>query len=506
MIPGLTFAKNKKKKKKIRRVSPERARLPGKGKVSTGVPPLIHPFRKTGLLVLHAVLLFLLALSSLPSPLRASEVAGLALLVASLHYLEGLFLVRFQREALGSLARCFSAFGISAGILALARLCLIFDWPTTAIPLSAATLLFTLVLTQRFSLSASGFLLICLGLLFYCGGRNPLPALAVLGAGAAVAALTVGRVRKRSTLIRVGLFIGIAQVLVGLGFLLFLEGMTSFSPVVFTRLAWYLGQGIMVGFLASGLLPVIEYVFGVTTDVSLLELSNQNEQPVLRKLLIEAPGTFHHSFIVGLLAEAAAERIGAHGLLCRVGSYFHDIGKMVKPHYYAENMGIGGSLHDALSPEMSALVIASHPKDSLELADYYDLPPCVRPFMTEHHGTTKIEYFYQQALKRQAEKGGSVDEESFRYPGPKPASKETAIVMLADTVEAAVRSLNNPTPSRIKTVVQDLTWKRLKDGQLDESPLTLKDIKEIEEAFTAVLIGIHHTRPAYPSQKEESPS
>ncbi len=504
MIPGLTFAKNKKKKK-IRRVSPERARLPGKGKAAPGTAPLSEPLRKSGLLVLHGVLLFLLAVSSLPAPWRADQVAGLALLVACLHYLAGLYLVRFQRDSLASFSRCFSAFGISAGTLAFARLCLVFGWPTTAVPLSAATLLFTLVLSQRFSLGASGILMICLGLLLSCGGRNPVPALGVLGAGAAVAALTVGRVRKRSTLIRVGLFIGIAQVLAGVGFLLFLENLDP--PSVAMRLGWYFGQGILVGFLASGLLPVIEYVFGVTTDVSLLELSNQNEQPVLRKLLIEAPGTFHHSFIVGLLAEAAAERIGAQGLLCRVGSYFHDIGKMVKPQYYAENMRGESSLHETLSPEMSALIIASHPKDSLELADYYDLPPCVRPFMTEHHGTTKIEYFYREALKRQEEKGGgSVDEDSFRYPGPKPSSKETAIVMLADTVEAAVRSLNNPTPSRIRTVVKDLTWKRLKDGQLDESPLTLKDIKEIEEAFTAVLIGIHHTRPAYPSSREENPS
>jgi len=505
VIPGLTFAKTKKKKG-IRRVSPERARLPGKGKVSTGEGPLGNPFRKAGLLVFHGVILFLLSLSSLPSPLRPGEAAGLAVLVASLHYLGGLFLVRFHREDLASLSRCFSAFGISAAVLALTRLALVLGWPSTAVPLSAATLLFTLVLSQRFSLGATGFLTLCVGLILYCGGRSLMPALGVLGAGAAVAALTVGRVRKRSTLIRAGFFIGLAQVIVGVGCFLFLEGVTRFTPDHFARLAWYLGQGILVGFLASGLLPVVEYVFGVTTDVSLLELSNQNEQPVLRKLLIEAPGTFHHSFIVGLLAEAAAERIGAHGLLCRVGAYFHDIGKMVKPQYYAENMGVGASLHDALSPEMSALVIASHPKDSLELADYYDLPPCVRPFMTEHHGTTKIEYFYQQALKRQAEKGGTVDEESFRYPGPKPSSKESAIVMLADAVEAAVRSLNNPTPSRIRTVVEDLTWKRLKDGQLDESPLTLKDIKEIEEAFIAVLIGIHHTRPAYPSSREENAS
>ena len=182
-----------------------------------------------------------------------------------------------------------------------------------------------------------------------------------------------------------------------------------------------------------------------------------------------------------------------------MGAYFHDIGKMVKPNYYAENMGLDPSSHEALSPEMSALVIASHPKDSLELADYYDLPACLRPFMTEHHGTSKIEYFYQRALERAADSGTKVDEASFRYSGPKPQSKETAIVMLADTVEAAVRSLANPTPSRISARVHELFMRRLQDGQLDECPLTLRDIRDVEGAFTSTLIGIHHARPAYPA-------
>jgi len=398
------------------------------------------------------------------------------------------------------------AVGISGGILFSGWLAFKFNFPPSLVPLSVGTLLFTLVLSQRFAFVTSAFILINLGILLDVGGQVIAQPLAVLGVGAAVAALTVGRVRKRSTLIRVGFFIGIAHGIVGLGLQLFIGEELSWSSRITLELLWYVGHGFLVGFLVSGLLPAVEYLFGVTTDVSLLELSNQNEQPVLRKLLIEAPGTFHHSFIVGLLSEAGADRIGAHGLLCRVGAYFHDIGKMVKPHYYAENMDLQNSTHQALSPEMSALVIASHPKDSLELANYYDLPSCLRPFMTEHHGTSKIEYFYQRALERASDSGSRVDEGNFSYPGPKPQSKETAIVMLADSVEAAVRSLANPTPSRISTMVHELIMKRLQEGQLAECPLTLRDVSDVEMAFTSTLIGIHHARPVYPSSSSTGPA
>lgn len=496
MLPsGLTG-----RKKRILRVSPERARLPGRLKTRAENAPLTQRWRKSGLLVLHALLLFLIVLSAFPELPATEALIGLALLAGALHYLAGLYLVRFHRECLESFNRCLAAAAISAGLLLMARIALLSDWPTTAVPVGVGTLLFTLVLAQRFASAATAFLMAGLVLVFHAGGREVVTLLVVLGAGALVASLTVGRVRKRSTLIRVGVYIGLTQVIVGLGLALY-KGQQPWSPEVLTGLGWFLCHGFLVGFIVSGLLPVVEFLFGVTTDVSLLELSNQNEQPVLRKLLIEAPGTFHHSFIVGLLAEAGAERIGAHGLLCRVGAYFHDIGKMVKPHYYAENMDLARSTHEALSPEMSVLVIASHPKDSLALADYYDLPPCVRPFMTEHHGTSKIEYFYQRALERAAEKGTPVDEASFRYNGPKPQSKETAIVMLADTVEAAVRALPSPTPSRIASTVHELIMKRLQDGQLDECPLTLRDIKEVEEAFNGTLYGIHHARPIYPAQQ-----
>ena len=315
VIPGFTFPR----KRRIRRVSLERAKLPGKLRVRAEIAPLGQPVQKAGLLILHGLLLLLLILWASPAPMAAQTLFGLAILIGSLHYLLGLFLLRFHREVLDQFSRCLAAAGISAVFLVGTRLILFGGWTATFLPVSVATLLFTLVLSQRFAFSVSLFLLTCMGLILKIGGREPLHDLVVLAGGAVVAALTVGRVRKRSTLIRAGLFIGIAHAVVGTGLLMFQSTSFAWDAGVFYQLAWYVGHGFLVGFLVSGLLPVVEFLFGVTTDVSLLELSNQNEQPVLRKLLIEAPGTFHHSFIVGLLAEAAAERIGAHGLLCRVG-------------------------------------------------------------------------------------------------------------------------------------------------------------------------------------------
>jgi len=494
-----------KKRKRVRRIKPERARLGEKVRLRADVAPVKQPFSKAGLIVLHAFFVVLFLVSAFPVLPPWWNIAGIVLLVASFHYLFSLYLVRFHRERLERFNHCLAAVVLSIVMLGVARFTLWSSLSPAWIPLSGATLFFSLLLSQAVAFSASACLLLAIGLMHYAAGQeDAVAAMVILGAGAAMAALTVSRVRRRSTLIRVGLFIGLAHLLVSLGIALFQEGAGAWDGETLSQVFSYLVQGLLVGFLVSGLLPVIEYLFEVTTDVSLLELSNQNENLVLRKLLIDSPGTFHHSFIVGILAEAAAERIGAHGLLCRVGAYFHDIGKMNKPQYFAENADQDKSLHDDLSPEMSALIITSHTKDSLELADYYDLPSCLRAFMVEHHGTSRIEFFYNRALEKAREEGGQVDEEVFRYPGPKPQSKETAIVMLADAVEAAVRSLKKPTSARISALVRELVMDRLQGEQLDQCPLTLRDIRETEEEFTSVLIGIHHARPSYKTGDAET--
>jgi len=252
--------------------------------------------------------------------------------------------------------------------------------------------------------------------------------------------------------------------------------------------------------LALFLLPVIEPVVGISSDLTLLELSDLNH-PLLKRMALEAQGTYHHSQVVGQLAEQAARAIDANSLLTRVGALYHDLGKLQKPDYYVENQRIGDNKHDELSPSMSALVISAHVKDGIELARKWRLPQAVVDFIPEHHGTNVMEYFYHKALEGEGNETVKVDD--FRYPGPKPHSRETAILMLADAVEAATRSLGKPTPSRIKEITKQIVDKRMLSGELDESNLTLSDLAGIRQAFIPLLTGIHHTRIVYPGQKDK---
>ncbi len=259
---------------------------------------------------------------------------------------------------------------------------------------------------------------------------------------------------------------------------------------------------IAVGIVIQGFLPVIEKVFGIATSMTLLDYSDAN-QPLLRKLAMDAPGTFSHSLLIGSIAEAAAEAINANGLLCRVGAYYHDIGKINKPHYFIENQMGSTSRHEQLSPAMSQLVIVGHVKDGIEIAKEFGLPSVLRQFIETHHGTTLIEYFYHEAKKKQGGKETPVSENEFRYPGPKPKSREAAIVMLADTVESAVRSMTELTPTRIEVIVHNMAMKRLQDGQFDECDLTLRELSRIEASISKSLSAHHHGRIAYPKSPDE---
>jgi putative nucleotidyltransferase with HDIG domain len=258
---------------------------------------------------------------------------------------------------------------------------------------------------------------------------------------------------------------------------------------------------------------MVEHLFQVTTDISWLEASDLNH-PLLRRMTIEAPGTYHHSLVVANLAEAAAEAIGANATLCRVCSYFHDVGKLVKPEYFTENMNFERNPHDDLAPTMSALIILSHVKEGVDLALKHKLNQRVVDIIQEHHGTSLISYFYQRALQQQedARAGGKimniraedipeVREQSFRYPGPKPQTKESAVVSLADIVESASRSLEKPTPQKIEQLVHELIEERIADGQLDECDLTLGDLKRMRDRFRFTLMTMLHTRIAYPKHE-----
>jgi putative nucleotidyltransferase with HDIG domain len=259
-------------------------------------------------------------------------------------------------------------------------------------------------------------------------------------------------------------------------------------------------NGLLSPVIVYGILPVIESIFDVTTDLSLLEFSNLNH-PLLKRLSMEASGTYHHSIIVGNMSEAAAQAIGANSLLARVGSYYHDVGKIEKAEYFAENMLSGGNPHEKLNPRMSALILMNHVKKGLELARQYRLPSSIVEIIAQHHGKTLMSFFYQKAVKKNGHEDTS--ENVYRYTGPRPQSREAAIVMLADAVEAASRSLKEPTHSRLKGVIEDLVNERFREGQLNECPLTLLDLEQIKASFLMILGGTFHMRVEYP-EKEES--
>ena len=274
---------------------------------------------------------------------------------------------------------------------------------------------------------------------------------------------------------------------------------TSFSLQFVSDVGMGFMGGIIAAIVVSSLLPLLEYFFGVTSNIKLLELSNLNHN-LLREMLIHAPGTYQHSMVVGSLAEEAAKSVNANYLLARVGSYYHDIGKITKPEYFSENLMGGVNKHDKLNPNMSSLIIISHIKDGVDLAKKNKLQPGLVDFILEHHGTDLIRYFYNKAKGNETPKIHSIKKDHFRYPGPKPQSKETAIVMLADSVEAASRTLTDPTPSRVQGLVEKIINEKFIDGQLDECNLTLKDMYNMTRSFVRILNGMFHSRVDYPDK------
>ncbi len=345
----------------------------------------------------------------------------------------------------------------------------------------------------------------------------------ILMSGGATAILLLRRIRSRTKLIYVGFFTGIVVMLttIGVGTLvarafgatsLALSWTTSpdvaeslrqsFYVMLLLGAAWFGFCSLLAGVLMTGLLPFIERMFDVQTDISLLELGDV-QHPLLQELVRRAPGTYNHSINVASIAETAAEAIEANGLLVRVGAYFHDIGKMLKPAYFVENQGPDGNRHESLQPAMSTLVIIAHVKDGADLARRHHLPQSIIDFIEQHHGTTLVEYFFRREAQRLKDDpdAGELDETTFRYPGPKPQTKEAAVLMLADVVESASRALVDPTPARIESLVHDLAMKRLLDGQFDECGLTLSELKTIEDSLIKSLTAVYHGRVKYPEHQ-----
>ncbi|MFH1458117.1 MAG: HDIG domain-containing metalloprotein [Candidatus Omnitrophota bacterium] len=328
------------------------------------------------------------------------------------------------------------------------------------------------------------------------GNSSPLQLCILFLVGGIISSPLVMGARKRTTIIRAGLLVGIACALS----LFFMQGFGFYLP---KRYIFLILNGIISSGVVLLLLPVFEYLFQTVTNISLLELADF-QHPLLQRMVMEAPGTYHHSLVVGNLSDTACEVVGANSLLARIGAYYHDIGKLQKPNYFSENMDIESSKHDALAPSMSKLIIMNHVKEGMELARKYKLKPPLIDFIQRHHGNSLVFYFYQRALEK-LEEDQEVKEEGFRYPGPKPNTKETAIVLLADSVEAATRALKEPTPKKIEEVVHKIINNKFIDGQLDECDLTLKDLERISAVFIRILSGIYHSRVTYPEEnKSES--
>lgn len=305
----------------------------------------------------------------------------------------------------------------------------------------------------------------------------------------------VSQVKERGASIKSGLLVALANIVT-------LLGLSFYADTFLTaKTLWDTGAGLLNGLLAgiivTGLIPLFEMIFQYTTNVKLLELANL-DRPILRELMVQAPGTYHHSVIVGALVEAAGEAIGANHLLAKVSAYYHDLGKLKKPLYFVENQGGGENRHEKLAPSMSSLILISHIKDGVELARQNKLGQDIIDIIREHHGTSVISYFYQKAREGQGEGKPEINDEDYRYPGPKPQTKEAGLVMLADAVEAASRTLVDPTPARIQGLVQKIINNFFSDGQLDDCELTLKDLHLIASTFNKILTGIFHRRIEYP--------
>ena len=377
-----------------------------------------------------------------------------------------------------------------------------FGFSEYLIPFTVAAMVLTVLFDGRIAAMFSVSLAVLVA--FLIGSKLDYAVVSLFTTMSAI--LAVRKLRTRAQLFSVILYIVSAGIvaLLALGILKRIDWTTTGNDILFILIS-----GILAPFITYGLSALFEILFDVTSDLTLLELTDFNH-PLLKKLSQEANGTFNHSVVVGNLAESCAAAVGANALLCRVGAYYHDIGKLSRPEYYIENQFSGVNRHDEISPSLSARIIASHVKEGLKLSKEYSLPSAVSDFIPMHHGTSRMEYFYQKALKQAEKDSTTVNETDFRYSGPRPNTRETGILMICESVEAATRSLKNPDLNKIEAMVDKITEEKLKEGQLDECPLTMKDLAKIKgdvrgvDGMLPVIRGIYHLRIEYPGQTVSS--
>lgn len=360
------------------------------------------------------------------------------------------------------------------------------------IPIACTPILMTVFLGSKISIIINSFNLLFIGIII---GFEPQIILVAIVANI-ISSLTLKKVNQRNDILYSTAYLAVSSAIIVLS-----SGILLSNNIkrILIDVALATGGAFISGILAMGLLPFLESSFNLVTNMKLLELSNPNNL-LLKRLLMEAPGTYHHSIMVANLAEVAAEEVGANPMLVRVGAYYHDIGKIKRPFFFGENQLGGVNPHDKISPALSTTIIISHVKDGLELAKEYDVPTIVTDMIAQHHGTTLVKYFYY-TLKNNSENPDLIKEDAFRYPGPKPQTKEAAIIMMADSVEAAVRSIQEPTLDKIEAMVNNIIKDKLNSNQLNECDLTFKDLEVIKACFLKVLKGIYHHRIEYPTEK-----
>jgi putative nucleotidyltransferase with HDIG domain len=469
-----------------------------------------HPFA-LHLLSGLAVLAIILLLASSPAlPPGTLSLLGICLLVGLLLGSLCLYIWTLQPKAMRRPKNLFLVASVILLTVAITRYFLFFipsvhhalpNVPLSAleysIPVALGGLLLAVLFNSRLAFAGALAISILTSLLVSAELRFFL--YSFVGSLTAIFAL-VGQ-KDRATLLKAGAMIGLANLYTILAWSLLSGGTESFGFYLLCGLV----NGLFVAILSLGLLPLFEYLFEVASDFRLVELCNLNH-PLLKQMILKAPGTYHHSVVVGTLAESAAEAIGANALLCRVGAYYHDIGKMTKPSYFVENQADAKDRHGKLTPSLSSRVIVSHVKAGVELGRAYGLPPAVLEMIPQHHGTRLVTYFYHKARTAQDPELGEVREEAFRYPGPKPQTKEAAILMLADAVEAAARTLTERTPGRFQALVATIVNAIFTDGQLNECELTFRELRLIDESFVRALSGIYHHRVDYPGFDFEGPA
>ncbi|MBB6217922.1 hypothetical protein HNQ80_004058 [Anaerosolibacter carboniphilus] len=412
---------------------------------------------------------------------------GVGLFVATIEILLVAYIYVFNRNLLESTSKLYLLLLIFLSIYLISKT--LYGISSYMVPVATAAMLLSILIEARLAIVVN----LAMAIFITVMTGNNIDFMISALVGGTVGAFCMTHSHQRTNIFLSGLAVSLcnAIIILGMGFI----DKAELSTLAMESLIGVL-NGIFCAILTIGSLPLWESAFGILTPFKLLELSNPNH-PVLKKLLLEAPGTYHHSVIVGNLSEAAADAIGANGLFARVSAYYHDIGKLKRPYFFKENQLTNENPHEKLSASLSTLIITSHVKDGVEIARSYKIPREIIDIIEEHHGTTLVKYFYHKALNND-DNEIEIEESSYRYDGIKPQTKEAAIVMLADSVEAAVRSMSEHSSEKIKNLIHKIIEDKLKDQQLDECDLTLKDIEKIANAFSTVLMGIFHERIEYP--------